>query len=147
MPSSWNAVVLYVVGWSVVVWCFLIGVNQFLGGSVFRRRRGRFCVRNVRNGNYILLVSGSSCTNRSMVKTRGTQWNPRAKFIVSLKSNCTHMENTQFSRAILCELWGRAVTNPIVPFLRSNEHEGNDLHQHIADLAQSTYFELHTWYP
>ena len=74
-------------------------------------------------------------------------WNPRAKFIVSVTSNCTHMENTQFSRAILCELWGRAVTNPIVPFLKSNEHGGKDLHQHIADLAQSTYLELHTCYP
>ena len=77
----------------------------------------------------------------------GNSWNPRAKFVVSVISNCTHLENKQLSRAILNELWFKEVINATVLFLKSTEHEGNDLQHNTNDSAQGTYLELHTWYP
>jgi hypothetical protein len=41
-------------------------------------------------------------------------WNTRANFLVSLMSNCTHLENTNFFRAILNELRLYEVMNTAV---------------------------------
>jgi hypothetical protein len=74
-------------------------------------------------------------------------WNPKAKFIISVMSNCTHTENRNFSRALLYELWLKEVMNAAVLFLRSNEHGGVYMQGNAIDSAQDTYLELHTWYP
>ena len=66
------------------------------------------------HGNYIILISGP-CNEWQEHISRYLQqlyelfvgenawhsWNPRAKFIVSLMSNSTHMENIKFSKASL----------------------------------------------
>jgi len=74
-------------------------------------------------------------------------WNPRAKFVVSVVSNCRHFENKFISRAILEHLWFYDVMDAVVLFLKSNEHAGNDLLQNTTESTQSTYLELHTSYP
>ena len=74
-------------------------------------------------------------------------WNPRAKFVVSVMSNCKIFENKLISKAILEHLWKFEVMNATVLFLKSNKYGGNDLHQNTTDLAQGTYVELHTWNP
>ena len=74
-------------------------------------------------------------------------WNPKAKFIVTVMSNCTHNENTKFSRALLSELWFKEVMSAAVLFLKSDEHGGVYMQQNTTDSAQGTYLELHTWYP
>ena len=74
-------------------------------------------------------------------------WNPRAKFVVSVKSNCTLLDNKLISRTILKNLWNFNVMKAAVLFLKSNEHTGNDMQQNTSDSAQGTYLELHTWYP
>jgi hypothetical protein len=74
-------------------------------------------------------------------------WNPRAKFVVSVMSNCTIFENKLISKAILDHLWKFEVMNAAVLFLKSNKYGGNDLHQNTTDLARGTYVELHTWNP
>jgi hypothetical protein len=112
------------------------------------------------HGSYIILVSGT-CKEGEEYISRFKQetyelsvddktwlsWNPRTKIVVSVISNCTHLDNTHISRAILSNLWNFGVINVIVLFLRSNEHSGNDLQQNTTDSAQGTYLELHTWYP
>jgi tryptophan synthase alpha subunit len=71
-----------------------------------------------RQGAYIILISGP-CEERMEYISRfreqvydlsadnitGQSFNPRVKFIVSVMSNCEQKENTEFSRAILNELW------------------------------------------
>ena len=74
-------------------------------------------------------------------------WNPKAKFIVSVMSNCTHTENTKFSRVLLNELWLKVVMNADVLFLKLNKHAGIYMQGHTTDSTQGTYMELHTWYP
>jgi len=76
-----------------------------------------------------------------------TSWNPKAKFIVSVMSNCTHTENKKFSIALLRELWFREVMNAAIIFFKSNEHGDIYMQQNTSDSAQDTYLELHTWYP
>jgi len=73
--------------------------------------------------------------------------NPRGKYIVSVMSNCTHLDKNHIARAILNHLWFYQVTKAAVLFLKSNEHGGNDVQQNTNDSAQGTYLELHTWYP
>ena len=110
--------------------------------------------------SYIMLISGpceeweghiaryvQQLYELSVVNNMGNSWNPRAKFLVSVMSNCTHMENTKLSRVVLNELWLYEVMNVAVIFLKSNEHGCNDLQQNTTDSAQGTYVELHTWYP
>ena len=112
------------------------------------------------HGSYILLVSGTCKEGQEYISRFWQEvyelsvddktwlsWNPRTKFVVSVISNCTHLDNTHISRAILSNLWLFGVINAIVLFLKSNEHAGNDLQQNTTDSAQSTYLELHTWYP
>ena len=74
-------------------------------------------------------------------------WNTGATFIVSVMSNCTHKENTKFSRAILNQLSLYEVMNAAVLFLKSIAQAGSNLQQNTTDSAQGTYWELHTWYP
>jgi len=74
-------------------------------------------------------------------------WNPKAKFIVSVMSNCSHTENKKFSRTLLRELWFREVMNAAIIFFKSNEHSGIYMHQNTTVSTQGTYLELHTWYP
>ena len=74
-------------------------------------------------------------------------WNPKAKFIVSVISNCTHIEKIKFFRALLNELWQKEVMNSTVLFLRSNEQVGIYIQGNATDSTQGTCLELHTWYP
>ena len=74
-------------------------------------------------------------------------WNPRAKFVVSVMSNCKIFENKLISKSILEHLWKFEVMNATVLFLRSNKYGGDDLHQNTTDSAEGTYVELHTWNP
>jgi hypothetical protein len=62
-------------------------------------------------------------------------------------TNCTHLQNTKFSRVILNKLWLYEVINTVVIFLKSNEQAGNNLQQNTTFLVQGKYLELHTWYP
>jgi hypothetical protein len=112
------------------------------------------------HGSYIILISGPCkdwekyisglwqqlyelCTDEKMWLSR----NPRAKFIVSVISNCKNLENIYISRAMLHHLWTYQINSAIVLFQKSNERTGNDLQQNTTDAAQDTYLELHTWYP
>ena len=112
------------------------------------------------HGSYIILISGlckewEKHVTRYLLqlyemfvgKNKRHSWDPRAKFVVPVMSNCTHMQNTKFSKVILKELWLKEVMKAAVLFLKSNEHGGNDLQQNTTDSTQVTYFELHTWYP
>ena len=60
------------------------------------------------HGSYIILITGS-CTDWTQhtlsliaqlneLRLVGDSWNPKAKFIVLLMSNCTHRETTKHSR-------------------------------------------------
>jgi hypothetical protein len=62
-------------------------------------------------------------------------WNPRAKFLVSVMSNCTYFDNKLISRAFLEHLWNFEVMNATVLLLKSNEHAGTDLQQNKTDSA------------
>jgi len=110
------------------------------------------------HGSYIILTSELctdwKITNSNFFKqlnvlmfdnnTRNS-WNPRAKFVVSVMSNCTHFDNTLISKPVLEHLWNVEVMNATVLFLMSSEHGGNDLQQNTTDSAQGPYVELHTW--
>jgi hypothetical protein len=111
------------------------------------------------HGSYIILISGPCNEWEKYISGVWQQlfelsfndklWlsrNPRSKHIVSVMSNCTHLDKTNISRAILNNLWFYQVMNAAVLFLNSNEHAGNDLQQNTTDSAQSTYLEVHTWY-
>jgi len=112
------------------------------------------------HGSYIILISGPCkeweehisglwqqlyelSENEKMWPSR----NPRGKYIVSVMSNCTHLDNNHIARAILNHLWFYQVTNAAVLFLKSNEHAGSDLQQNTNYSTQGTYLELYTWYP
>jgi len=112
------------------------------------------------HGSYIILISGPcklwelhifhfwvQLNYLSIGDNTWHIWNPNAKFIVSVMSNCTHMENTNFSRSLLTELWFREVMNAAVLFLKSKEQDNIDMQGKPVDSAQGTYLELHTWYP
>jgi len=74
-------------------------------------------------------------------------WNPRARLLVPVMSNCTQFETTKISRSILRYVWTYQGNNAFVLFQKSNKHAGNVLQQKTADSTQGTYLELHTWYP
>jgi len=112
------------------------------------------------HSSYIVLISGpcKECREHislflrqlhelSVVKSTWHSWNPAPKFIVSVMSNCSHMKNTNFFRAILRELCLKVFINAVFLFLKLNEHGGNDIQQNTNESAQGTYLELHTWYP
>jgi hypothetical protein len=111
-------------------------------------------------GGYIILISGPcnvweehilsfwrQLNELPVGENKWNSWNPKAKFIVSVMSDCTHIENSKFSRFLLNELWLKEVMNAAVLFLKSNEHGGNYMQGNTTDSAQGTYLELHTWYP
>jgi hypothetical protein len=70
-----------------------------------------------KQGNYILPISGPCQDWEELVSGFQQQLsrlrfgyareslNPRAKFLVSLMSNCSHFDATLISRAILDEFW------------------------------------------
>jgi hypothetical protein len=112
------------------------------------------------HGSYIILTSGPCNNSRvhtvplrlnlnelSAGDTLRYSWNPKAKFIISVMSNCTHTENIKISRVLHSELWHKEVMNAAVLFLKSNEHNGIYMQGNTTDSAQGTYLELHTWYP
>jgi len=109
------------------------------------------------HGSYIILISGPCKewdrdtelfrVQLNELSLDDNSWNPKAKLIVSVKSNCTHVQNTKFSEALLRELWFREVMNAAAIFLKSNEHDGIYMQENISDSVQGTYLELHTWYP
>jgi hypothetical protein len=47
-------------------------------------------------------------------------WNPRAKFVVSVISNCTQFDNKFISTTIMQNLWFYHVRNATVLFLKTN---------------------------
>ena len=109
------------------------------------------------DGGYIILIAGP-CKLWELHVIRfwvqlnhlfldDNTWNPKAKFIVSVMSNCTQMENAKFSRSLLRELWFREVMNAAVLFLKPKEHSGNYMEGNTTDSEQGAYLELHTWYP
>ena len=102
------------------------------------------------HGSYIILISGL-CRDwaQNTLKFRaqlnelrlcGDSWNPKAKFVVSLMSNCTYIEITKYSRYFLRELWFRGAVNAAVLFLKSNEQSGIYMRGNTSDSAQSFPF-------
>jgi len=111
------------------------------------------------HGSYIILISGPcNVWEEHILRFRRqlyelpvddntwNSWNPKAKFIVSVMSNCTHVQ-TKISKALLNELWVREVMNATVLFLKSNEQGGIYMQRNINDSTQGTYLELRTWFP
>jgi hypothetical protein len=72
---------------------------------------------------------------------RERSWNPRAKLVVPLMSNCTQVDNRNISRAILENLWKVNIMKATVRFLNSNEHGSIDLQQNTIVSAQDKYLE------
>jgi hypothetical protein len=112
------------------------------------------------HGSYIILISGECKLWEVLIIRFWVQlyelsvgdytwysWNPKAKFIVSVMSNCTHIENTKFSKALLNQLWLKEVMNAAVLFMKSKEHGTIYFQENATDSAGGTYLELHTWYP
>jgi hypothetical protein len=127
--------------------------------NVTRKMNGTMFIEINKHGSYIILVSGpceewkehvSRFSQQLLSLSDGTtwqSWNPAATFIVSVMSNCTHVDNTLISRAILDKLWCHEVPNATVLFLISNEPGGKDHQQSTTDLAQGMHLEMHTWHP
>ena len=70
------------------------------------------------HGSYIILTSGNCMFWENHIASFSSQirelcfgdntkysWNPRAKFVVSVVSNCRHFDNKVISKAILEHLW------------------------------------------
>jgi hypothetical protein len=134
--------------WPIVVYNGSGNIN----GNMYTERR--------KHENYIILISGP-CGEWTEYISRFQQqlyalsagnntwhsWKPRAKFVVSVMSNCENKENTAISRAILNELWLNEVMEANVLFLVSNEEEINDLQRNNNDTVYGTYLEIHSWFP
>jgi hypothetical protein len=82
----------------------------------YKMKRYRYTEIHPR-GSYIILISGPcnlwevhvirfwlQLYELCIAKASWYSWNPKANFIVSLLSNCTHIENTKFSRALFQEI-------------------------------------------
>jgi hypothetical protein len=112
-----------------------------------------------KHGNYIILMSGpchdweehTSRFRQQLSKLRfgntGPWWNPRAKFLVSVMSNCTHFESTLISRVILNEFWFHGVLKATVLFMKSSEDGGKEPEQNKSNSKQDRHMELHTSFP
>ena len=74
-------------------------------------------------------------------------WKPNARFIFQEMANCTQFESKNMSQSILSHLWTYQVSNAAVLFLKPDAYGDNDMQQKTSNSAQSTYWELHTWYP
>jgi hypothetical protein len=81
--------------------------------SVGYEIEGNMYTEIIQNGNYIILTSGlcvawelhktrfsAQLTNLIFGKTRKHSWNPRAKFVVPVISNCKQFENKIFLKYI-----------------------------------------------
>ena len=114
----------------------------------------------LQHGSYIILISETCALweyripsfwqqlyELSVDTSTGLSWNPRAKFIVPVMSNCTQFDNTYISKLILEHLWLHEVMNATVLFLKSNELTVKDLQHNTTDSAQGPYVELHTGNP
>jgi hypothetical protein len=102
--------------------------------------KGNLYTEIQKDGSYIILTSGPCVLWKSRVtkfrlqlrelingKNTKQSWNPRAKFVVPVMSNCTQFDNKNLSSSILALLWIYEVTNVAVIFLNTNESAGNDL--------------------
>jgi hypothetical protein len=115
--------------------------------------KGNMYSETNKQGAYIILISGP-CEETMEYISRfrqqvyklsadnftGQSFNPRAKFVVSVMSNCGQKENTEFSIDILNEFWLNESMKATVLFLMFNEHGS------INDSVKSTYLEMHTFY-
>ena len=132
--------------WPIVVY----NVSSNVKGNTYSEKE--------KHGAYIILISAPCEEWKDFisrfqqqvyeVSADNSTWysfNPRAKFIISIMSNCEQKENREISRAILSELLMKEVLSAIVLFPNFNEHESNDLHGSITDSVQSTYLEMHTF--
>jgi hypothetical protein len=121
--------------------------------------RGNMHTEIHQDGSYLILTSGpcvewkffitrfsAQLNNLIFGKNRKHSWNPKAKFVVHVISNCTQFDNKNISRQILGLLSNYEVTKVAVLFLNSNEHAGYDLQNKTTQSPQGTYLELHTWY-
>jgi hypothetical protein len=133
--------------WPILVF----NVNYAINGNMYTEINKHY--------SYIILISGPCKDSEQNIfgfqkqlsaliggKLRES-WNPSARFVVPVMSNCTHYESTNTSRAILSHLWTYQISDAVVLFLNSNVHAGNDLQQNVTDSAQGMYLVLHTWYP
>jgi hypothetical protein len=110
------------------------GLWLILVYNVSKNTNGNMYSEINKHGAYIILIAGP-CEEWTEYISRFQQqlyglsagnntrhsWNPRAKFIVSVMSNCEQKENTEISRAILNELWLNEVIEATVLLVVSNE--------------------------
>ena len=128
--------------------------------NVGYKMNGNMYTDMLQYGTYIILTSGPCMVWEDHITLFSQQLHelfygtntkdslsPRAKFVVSVMSNCKHFDNKLISRAILENLWNFKVTHAAVLFLKSNESTDNDLQQNTNHSTKGTYVELHTWYP
>ncbi|GFG30595.1 hypothetical protein Cfor_01853, partial [Coptotermes formosanus] len=112
-----------------------------------------------KHGSYIILISGS-CQDweehvsglrqqLSILRFGNTweSWNPRAKFLVSVMSDCPHFDTTLISRAILNEFWSHGVVKAIVLFKKSSEGRGKKSEKNTSHSTQDSHMEIQTWFP
>ena len=115
--------------------------------------KGNMYSETNKQGAYIILISGpcekwveyisrfrQQVYGLSADEITEQSFNPRVKFFVSLMSNCEQKENTEFSRAVLNELWLNEVMKATVLFLKFNERGSKN------DSVKSTYMEIHNLY-
>jgi hypothetical protein len=114
---------------------------------------GSMCAEINKDEAYIILTSGP-CEEWTEYISRFQQqlyelsagnntwhsWNPRAKFIVSVMSNCEQKENTEISRALLNELWLRKLRK-----LLSSSWCQMNMKLAICRKLQLFRFMAHTW--
>jgi len=74
-------------------------------------------------------------------------WKPNARFIIQVMANCTQFESKNISRSILSHLWTYQVSNAAFLFQKPDAYRDDDMQKKNSNSAQSTYWELHTWYP
>jgi hypothetical protein len=112
-----------------------------------------------KHGNYIILISGpcqdweerisrfqQQLSSLRFGNTRQS-WNPRAKFLLSVMSGCSHFDTTLVSRAVLNAFWFHGVLKAVVPFRKSSEGRSKESLQSTSYSKQGTHLELQTWFP
>jgi hypothetical protein len=112
-----------------------------------------------KHGSYIILISepcqawkdniSRFLQQLSCLRSGNTRqsWSPRAKFLVSITSDCSHFDTTLISTAILNVFWFHGVLKAAVLIMKSSEIGGKGSQQYISDSTQGTQLELHAWYP
>jgi hypothetical protein len=112
-----------------------------------------------KHGNYIILISGP-CQDWEERISRFRQqlstlrfgntrksWNPRAKFLVTVMSDCPYFDTTLISRAILNEFWFHRVLKAAVLFRKFSEDGIKQSQKNTSYSKQGTHLELQTWFP